>query len=81
MISAIKQYGVIGEQGKIELLADLPQGTKVEIIILVVEQNETEYLLSNAANQQYLMKAIDNIDNNTNLVTISTEEWNAKYCI
>jgi antitoxin YefM len=80
MVSAIKQYGVVGKQGKIELSADLPQGTKVEIIILVEEQDETEYLLSNEANRHHLMKAINNIDN-TNLVTIPAEEWNAKYCI
>jgi len=81
MVSAIKQYGVVGKQGKIELSADLPQGTKVEIIILVEEQDETEYLLSNEANRHYLMKAISNVDNNTNLVTIPAEEWNAQYCI
>lgn len=81
MVSAIRQYAVVDKQGKIELSADLPQGTKVEIIILVEEQDETEYLLSNLANRQYLMQAISNVDNNTNLVTISAEEWNAKYCI
>jgi antitoxin YefM len=81
MVSAIRQYAVVDKQGKIELSADLPQGTKVEIIILVEEQDETEYLLSNPANRQYLMQAISNVDNNTNLVTISAEEWNAKYCI
>jgi hypothetical protein len=81
MVSAIRQYAVVDKQGKIELSADLPQGTKVEIIILVEEQDETEYLLSNPANRQYLIQAISNVDNNTNLVTISAEEWNAKYCI
>jgi antitoxin YefM len=81
MVSAIRQYAVVDKQGKIELSADLPQGTKVEIIILVEEEDETEYLLSNPANRQYLMQAISNVDNNTNLVTISAEEWNAKYCI
>jgi antitoxin YefM len=81
MVSAIKQHSIVGKQGKIELCADLPEGTKIEIIILVEEQDETEHLLSTEANRKYLVEAIANVENSENLVTISAEEWNAKYCI
>ena len=46
------------KDGKIELYTpELMEGTKVEVILLVDHQNETEYLLSNAANVKRLLKA------------------------
>ena len=48
MIRAIKQKGIVGREGKIELYsAELEEGTDVDIIILVSDSEPatTEYLL------------------------------------
>jgi antitoxin YefM len=73
MVSAIKQYGVVGKEGKVEVCADLPEGTKVEIIILVEVQDETEYLLSTATNRQYLLEALSEINNHQSHIYINLE--------
>ena len=49
MIRAIKQKGIVGKEGKIEIHStELEEGTNVDIIILVsdAEPDTTEYLLS-----------------------------------
>jgi antitoxin YefM len=81
VISAIKQHAVVGESGKIEIHADLPQGTIVEVLVLVQEQDETEYLMSNPINRQHLLEALDNVECRENIVTFTVEEWNAKYSV
>ena len=75
MVTAIKRMGTVGKDGKIELYTpELMEGTKVEVILLVDRQDETEYLLSNAANAKRLLDAIANVENSEGLVTISAEE-------
>ncbi len=83
MIRAIKQKGIVGREGKIELSAELEEGTDVDIIILVSdsEPDTTEYLLSTEANQRELSEAIDRIEKKENLVTITVKEWREKYSI
>ena len=84
MIRAIKQKGIVGREGKIELYStELEEGTNVDIIILVSESepDTTEYLLSTEANQRELSEAIDRIENKENLVTITVKEWHEKYSI
>lgn len=44
-----------------------------DIEIIVYEVNETDYLLKSDANKVRLLKAIENIDNKTNLVEVSLE--------
>ena len=80
MVTAIKRMGTVGKDGKIELYTpELMEGTKVEVILLVEPQDETEYLLSNAANAKRLLDAIANIEKGEGLVTFSAEEWHEKY--
>jgi antitoxin YefM len=85
MINGIKQHGVVGKNGRIEIESELPEGTAVEIIVLVESatassaSNETDYLLSTAANRQQLLEAIESANASENLVVISPEEWNEKY--
>ena len=68
MVTAIKQMGTVGKDGKIELYTpELMEGTKVEVILLVDHQDETEYLLSNAANAKRLLDAIASIEKDENL--------------
>lgn len=74
MVSAIKQYSVVGKEGKVEVTANLPEGTKVEIIILIETEDETEYLLSTTANRQYLLEALTEIENPQNYVYIDIEK-------
>lgn len=80
MVTAIKQTGTVGKDGKIELyIPELMEGTKVEVILLVEPQDETEYLLSNAANAKRLLEAIANVEEGKGLVTLLAEKWNQKY--
>ncbi|MUL37790.1 hypothetical protein [Gloeocapsopsis dulcis] len=44
-----------------------------EIEIIVYEVNETDYLLKSDANKIRLLKAIENVNNRTNLVEVSLD--------
>jgi antitoxin YefM len=84
MISGIKQQSTVGKNGKIEILStDLPEGTLVEVIVLVQSQaiNETDYLLSTPANQDHLIQALESVKDPDNLIVITPNEWNEKYRI
>ncbi|MEH2318168.1 hypothetical protein [Nostoc sp.] len=65
MLSGIKQKTIVGKDGKIELSAtELPEGTVVEVIVLVetpTEENETTYLLKSETNKKHLFKALENV--------------------
>jgi antitoxin YefM len=61
-----------------ELNNDFLEGLKAtfgdkDIEIIVYEVNETDYLLKSDANKVRLVKAIENVNNKTNLVEISLE--------
>lgn len=76
MLSGIKQRGIVGKDGKIEIqTSELSEGTVVEIIVLI-EQDTTEYLLSTEANRRHLISAIENVETKNNLVSFTPEEWN-----
>ncbi|MGB3405189.1 MAG: hypothetical protein WBA77_21075 [Microcoleaceae cyanobacterium] len=94
MLNGIKQRGIVTKDGKIEIQApELPEGTIVEVIILVekeaiesetpsqIPQDTTEYLLSNESNRRHLMTGIKDVENNTNLVSFTQEEWNEEHNI
>jgi antitoxin YefM len=84
MINGIKQWSVVGKNGKIEIpSSELPEGTSVEVIVLVgsSELDETEYLLSSESNRQQLMRAIEQSQDPANWVVVSVEEWHEKYCV
>jgi antitoxin YefM len=84
MIDTIKQQSIVGKDGRIEIASSqLPEGTKVDVIVLVesLEKNETEYLLSSAANRTQLLRAIEQSKDPANQVVISLEEWHEKYRI
>lgn len=84
MLTGIKQQAIVGKDGKIEIqTSDIPEGTAVEIIVLVeqVEQDTTEYLLSTEANRLQLLEAIARTEIVDDLVVIAPEEWHEKYRI
>lgn len=61
-----------------ELDNDFLEGLKTtfgdkEIEIIVYEVDETDYLLKSDANRVRLLKAIENVNNKTNLVEVSLE--------
>ncbi|HAN45056.1 MAG TPA: hypothetical protein DCQ32_00675 [Cyanobacteria bacterium UBA8156] len=70
MATALKQYATIGENGQLNLTADLPEGTPVEIIILVQEPDETAYLLSTPANRQHLIEALKEANDSRNYIYV-----------
>jgi antitoxin YefM len=83
MISGIKQQSTVGKNGKIEIPStDLPEGTLVAVIILVESPSidETDYLFSTPANKDRLEQAIESVKNPDNLIIITPNEWNEKYC-
>jgi antitoxin YefM len=82
MITGIKQQSTVGKNGKIEIPStDLPEGTIVEVIVLVESPtiDETDYLLSTPANKDRLLQSIENIKNPDNPIVITPDEWNEKY--
>lgn len=94
MFNEIKQRGVVGKDGKIEIQAsELPEGTIVEVIILVehnaLEESEhsdqpqdtTDYLLSSAANRQHLLASLQQLETQQNLVSFTPEEWHEEHNI
>jgi len=78
MFSGIKQKAIVGKNGKIELSATkLPEGTVVEVIVLVeppTEEDETTYLMKSEANKKHLLKAIENVDKG-NLIYVDLDEY------
>jgi antitoxin YefM len=84
MISGIKQQSTVGKNGKIEIPStDLPEGTIVEVIVLVESPtiDETDYLLSTPANKDRLLQSLENINHPENLIVITPDEWHEKYRI
>jgi antitoxin YefM len=82
MITGVKQRAVVGKDGKIEILpTELPEGTVVEVFVLVEspQPTETDYLLSTAANRTKLRQALERVAAPENLVVITPEEWHEKY--
>jgi antitoxin YefM len=79
MITGSKHFTVVGKDGKIELPAsNLPEGTAIEVIILTSDQEDiSEKLL--AHNRDDLLEAIDRVEQRQDLVTFTSEEWNAQY--
>ena len=61
----------------IETLKIMFKNKDIEIAVCEVsqrEEDETEYLLSSVANREHLLQAIENVENNRNLVTVSLDE-------
>ncbi|WP_017293675.1 hypothetical protein [Geminocystis herdmanii] len=82
MIRAVKQKGIVGKQGKIELSSTgIDEGTEVEIIILAPssEVDTTKYLFSTEANKQELLEAIERVEKEDNVIPITPDEWHEKY--
>ena len=80
MLSGIKQQGVVGKNGKIEIhTSELAEGTVVEVIILAQSQDETEYLMSTEANRKHLLEALQSVEHEQDLVTFTAKEWDEEY--
>lgn len=78
MLSGIKQKAIVGKNGKIELsTTEFPEGTIVEVIVLVEsanEEDETNYLLKSEANKKHLLKALENVAQG-NLIYVDLDEY------
>lgn len=78
MLSGIKQKSIVGKNGKIELsTTELPEGTIVEVIVLVeqpIEEDETTYLFKSELNKKNLLEALENVDKG-NLIYVDLDEY------
>ena len=75
VISGIKQRAVVGDSGKIEIVApDLPKGALVEVIVFTVEQDTTEYLLSTQANRQHFLQAMDDLQDRSKYTFVDIDK-------
>lgn len=83
MLNGIKQKVLVGKDGKIELsTTELPEGTVVEVIVLVespTEEDETNYLLKSETNKKHLLKALENVEKG-NLIYVDLDEYE-KSCL
>jgi len=69
MLQTIKTTATVNQNGAINIYsAELPIGETVEVIILIQPKNQdtTDYLLSNSANKQHLLKAVEELNNPAN---------------
>jgi antitoxin YefM len=64
-----------GELNKkfIKSLKEIFKNREIEIIVQDVEEDETEYLLKNEVNKEHLLKAIENVNKNENVVEVPLE--------
>ena len=78
MLNGIKQTGIVNKERKLELsVPELPEGTVVEVILLVessTPQDETSYLLKSEANKKRLLEGIKNVEQG-NLIYVDLEEY------
>jgi antitoxin YefM len=76
MITAIREHAVI-RNGVIQLPEiDYPDGTEVEVIVLVDrEMDETDYLLSTEANRERMYKALEELKHPENFVSLDLEKY------
>ena len=77
MIAGIRQKTIVGEGGKVEVLSpELPDGTLVDVIILVepVEQDTTEYLLSTEANRHHLLQALQDLKRPSSYIYVNSAD-------
>ncbi len=58
----------------IKAIKDTYHDKEIEITVQEI-LDETEYLLSTAANREHLLKSIENITKHTNLVQMNLEEF------
>ncbi|PZV28141.1 MAG: hypothetical protein DCF12_01065 [Snowella sp.] len=76
-MNALK-YRTTIKNGQLDLPnLDLPEGTVIEAILLMVESNEsdeTDYLLSTEANRQYLKEAIKSLKNPQNYIYVNSAD-------
>ena len=66
MLQSIKTTTTVNQNGVISIYSpELPIGESVEVIILIQPkvQDTTDYLLSNPANQQHLLEALEQLKN------------------
>jgi len=76
MITGIREKTIVKENGMVEVSAlDLPIGAEVEVIILVEEQDETEYLLSTEANRKHLEEALEELKHPEKFISINLEDY------
>ncbi|MDQ3130941.1 MAG: hypothetical protein M3Q99_09290 [Acidobacteriota bacterium] len=73
MLTGIRKKTIVKEGGKVEIfLSDLSVGTEVEVIVLV-EQDTTEYLLSTEANRRHLKESRQDAGNFEKLIYVDVE--------
>ena len=74
---AYKEIITLDNPQQLNLKTPLPflKGKKVEILIIVEDDiDETDYLLSTPANRKHLLRAIENVNNHTNLVQMPSDD-------
>lgn len=75
MIQGLRKNIIVNEEGRIEIQSpELHRGNKVEVIVLVIpEEDTTEYLLSTEANRLHLNKAMQQLEKQSDLIYVDPD--------
>jgi len=77
MLHGIRQRAVVDDQGRITISApELPEGTSVEVIVLVEpqEDDETSYLMADEENRAHLLRALHDLENPEKYTYVDPDE-------
>ncbi len=77
MLQGIRQRAVVDDQGRITISApELPEGTSVEVIVLVEpeEDDETSYLMADEENRARLLRALHDLENPEKYTYVDPDE-------
>jgi antitoxin YefM len=75
MIQGLRKKIIVEEDGKLEIKSpELHKGDKIEVIMLVNPEEETEYLLSTEANRMHIREAMQQLKERKSYVYVDPDK-------
>jgi len=75
MIQGLRKKIIVEEDGKLEIKSpELHKGDKIEVIMLVNPEEETEYLLSTETNRMHIREAMQQLKDRKNYIYVDPDK-------